>query len=484
MIAIKYTSPWKASWSVGTDGERRFVKKLFSYTDTSDILHRSRMGYFPELCTIDMNGMTMTHGQCVQVRQEAQAAGMVVQVDDAFPRVVFDPGEIPEDFLPGVTLRDYQRLGVRAIAGTGLGIVEMATNAGKTTTFGALVKLLLQQPDFGGIMIMIFSKDLINQTAKRFEQYGVPGEDIGIIHSDIPYHQQIENSRKKVVITTHLSIEKFPLTIDRTRYVICDEAHECTGPLWSAMLRAMPNMTNLIAFTATPWDNEGEKQEMLSIFGQTIFQIPIKFLIDRGLAMNPEIYFVKLVYKDRDKKMLNNMTWQAAQKQFIFNDEARNLLPIAALKKFGGRMLVLYDNLNHGQELEALYRQHGFDTRLAEGKTSTKNRDCAISWFEKDLEPGEKGKVLLGSKVFNQGIDLSGGCDILFIMGAAKKRRTNIQRIGRALRLNRSGRLIVLSVWDGNHKTLAQWSGERKRTFVDLGLPVNVISLEEFADLK
>jgi superfamily II DNA or RNA helicase len=147
-------------------------------------------------------------------------------------------------------------------------------------------------------------------------------------------------------------------------------------------------------------------------------------------------------------------------------------------------MLVIYDDLEHGEHLQKLYEEQGFETRLAEGKTSTKNRSSAIEWFEPDCEPGQWGKVLLASKVFDEGIDIKGGCDIFYAIGAGKDISKVTQRLGRALRKNRSGRLRCFDNQDSNHPTLSRWSGIRRSAIEELKIPVKTITLEEFVALS
>jgi superfamily II DNA or RNA helicase len=483
MITLSYESPWVVRWTVGDLHEGAWLKRQFTFTDYDDTRHKARFGHFPERVVIDVPGQRMAHGQAIWLADAALRDGKQVQVVDPYPRICLDTGPLPADLLPGVTLRRYQQLAPQAVLLKGHGILKAGTGAGKTVMMGAIVKLLLERTP-ARLLVMIFSKDLLNQTARRFEAYGVPGEDIGIIHSDIPADEQAEAATKRVILTTHLSITKFQGTIDRTTYVLCDEAHEAMGPLWSHLLSVMPNLLNVIGFTATPWDNDDEEHRMRAIFGRVVVDIPVRYLIDNGWLMDPDTYFLKLVYEDRDKKLVSELGWQQAERQFILEDRNRNLLPILVLRRVGGRMLVLYDKIEHGETLRDLYEAQGVDVRLAEGKTSTKDRESAIKWFEKPLEPGQRCKVLLGSKIFNQGVDLIGGCDILFVVGATKKRRVNVQRIGRALRLNGTGRLLIFDVWDSNHHHLTKWSGARKKVYVDLKLKApTVVPIAELGEL-
>ena len=480
MLTFTYQTPWKSSYS-GNHREEAWLRRVFTYQDMTDLRSKSRTGFFPTLCTLDWENKVLSHGQVIHAVREAKKDNMEVAVNDTTKRYLLNTGPIPSDYLPELTAYDYQLLVSQIALSSGQGIVNMATSSGKTVCMGIMIKFLATMTDCPGILILIFSKDLLNQTARRLASYGVPTEDIGIIHSDISLEKQIEESKKRIVLSTHLSIIKFNHVITRTRYVITDEAHRSASPLWSALFGILPNLTNAVGFTATPWDNENERQKMIAIYGQELVNIPLSFLIKRGIVMDPEAYFIRLHYRDRDIKLSEAMDWREARQQFIYDDQNRNLLPIVALRKFGGRELVLYDDLKHGEHLKELYEKEGFETRLAEGKTKTSDREDAITWFEHDCKPGQQGKVLLASKIFDEGIDIVGGCDLFFPIGAGKDISKVVQRAGRALRKNRSGKVRFFDVQDANHSILSRWSGARRKAWEDCGIKVKQISLEDFA---
>lgn len=490
MITFQYLTPWEVYWTVDNPRESKWLKNQFTKVDYSDLYHKKQFGYFPQIEYLDTIGARMTHGQVLQAIDLCQKDGIEYQITNQFPRLNAECGTIPGDFLPGIAMRDYQCLATQIAAGQGQGLICIDTGGGKTVVMGALLRIILENTQCTGVLILINNKNLLNQTARRMNQYGVPMDDIGIVHSDISPQKQAEESQKRVVLSTHMSITKYQGTIERTQYLLCDEAHHCVGPLWSALISRLPNMLNAIGFTATPWENDDEEMRMRSIFGRVLVDIPARYLIKRGFLMRPEIYMIKLEYPDRDREICAKMSWQEAKKLFVEEDKARNLLPVACLKKVPGRMLVLYDTIKHGKEIARLYdhyaEQHGFSSMIADGSTSTKKRDAAIEWFEQDcdVENGESGKVLIGSRIFDEGTDIQGGCDTLFVLGAAKSKRKAKQRCGRALRKNRSGKLYIFDVWDSNHTSLRDWSGKRKKVWEELGVPINVITLKQFMDLE
>lgn len=488
MIRLTYLTPWEVYWECPDPSELRWLKRQFEFKNTSDLWHKKQFGYFPMVSFLDDIQFRMTHGQALWLRELVKGTNIQLAFVNWVPRFSVDTGPIPEDFLPGVKMRDYQRLATQIIAAQGHGLVCIDTGGGKTLVMGALLRIILDNTPCSGVLVLINSKDLLNQTADRFASYGVPMDEIGIIHSDISPAKQAKEAEKRVVLSTHMSITKFPGTITKTQYVLCDEAHEAIGPLWSQLLSRLPNMLNAIGFTATPWEDQDEEHRMRAIFGTKLVDIPARFLIQQGYLMKPEVIVIRLEYKDRDKKLVEKMNWQDAKKFFVEEDRARNLLPVVCLKKIGGRMLVLFDTISHGKLVKDLYDKnaelHGFESRLADGGSSTKKRKQAIEWFEQDCSENELGKVLLGSRIFDQGTDINGGCDSLFLLGAAKSYRKTKQRVGRGLRKNRTGKLYLLDVDDINHKTLNAWSKNRQKVFEELGVPIRRVTLQEFIAME
>ena len=74
---------------------------------------------------------------------------------------------VKEDVLDNVLLRDYQVDATQQLLNSERGIAKMATNAGKTVVFAALIKLLGNR----NALVIVRSKDLLYQTSTRLSEY-------------------------------------------------------------------------------------------------------------------------------------------------------------------------------------------------------------------------------------------------------------------------------------------------------------------------
>ena len=117
------------------------------------------------------------------------------------------------------------------------GVICEPTGVGKTTIMGAEVKALGYDS-----LILVPKKTIANNTRDEFRDIlGIPEEDIGVYHSDIPIAERRDAAGKKILITTPDSlrglIKRKELDPDRFKYVAIDEAHKFRGPYTRALLQ-------------------------------------------------------------------------------------------------------------------------------------------------------------------------------------------------------------------------------------------------------
>ena len=94
------------------------------------------------------------------------------------------------------------------------------------------------------------------------------------------------------------------------------------------------------------------------------------------------------------------------------------------------------------------------------GKMDAVKRQDAIEQFNT-----EKNAILIGSTIFDEGIDFSSGVDCLIIASGGKSFRKTIQRLGRALRKNSQGLVEVYDFNDKDSKYLERHSRSRKKAY-------------------
>lgn len=84
-------------------------------------------------------------------------------------------------------------------------------------------------------------------------------------------------------------------------------------------------------------------------------------------------------------------------------------------------------------------------------------------------------RVVIGGKILRRGLDLKGGCENLVIGTGGKLWSTFNQQVGRAVRRNRRGRSRVIDFLFLNNKYLYNHSRQRLKAIVDMGYKVKVV---------
>jgi superfamily II DNA or RNA helicase len=112
----------------------------------------------------------------------------------------------------------------------------------------------------------------------------------------------------------------------------------------------------------------------------------------------------------------------------------------------------------------------GLTAHFIYGKTPKRRRDELLRSFER-----REFDVLVGGKIINRGLDLSGGCENLIIATGGKLQSEFEQKIGRALRLNRRGKSRVFDFFFRCNKYLYNHSKARLKVMVSLEYDSKVI---------
>jgi superfamily II DNA or RNA helicase len=134
--------------------------------------------------------------------------------------------------------------------------------------------------------------------------------------------------------------------------------------------------------------------------------------------------------------------------------------------------LVLCTSLDHGDTLEAIFRDAGMNTIFISGATGITDREDTF----KALEKGQLD-VLVSSSIMDVGVDIP-GLSLIINAGAGKARSKAIQKVGRGVR-NAEGKddLVFVDIFDYSNKTLREHSMSRLKAYEKEG-GYQIITLE------
>ena len=208
-----------------------------------------------------------------------------------------------------------------------------------------------------------------------------------------------------------------------------------------------------LGFDATPftYDDRCTDMTVKKSIGDIIYEKTTRDLIDLGHLVRPLIAMMKI---NNEK---TSCDYKTAYKNLIVNNTKRNLLIKNIVKKENGRILILIHHIEHGKNLMKLIP----DATFLWGEIDSMERYNELQNF---INSNEK-YVLIGSTIFDEGIDFEKGIDAIIIASAGKSFRKTVQRLGRALRPNKKGYVNVYDFNDNGSKYLKEHSEQRKNIY-------------------
>ena len=370
----------------------------------------------------------------------------------------FQPIKLPwihPDMIEGIRLRRYQVDAVDDLLCSERGIAKMATNAGKTVVFAALIKLLGNK----NAMVVVRSKDLLYQTSERLAEYlGRPVGLIGDSHRDetdvvVATVQTLNALRKRKV-----SLRK---TFAENRILVIDECHAVADNQTFDVLMQVPGWYRY-GFSGTPLDRGRLNDlKLIACTGSLQVEVTNAELIKQEWSAKPIIFLHDVLPVPN----LWSFDYQTAYDACIVRDEERNLLiaDIASQEITRGSVLIIVTRIDHGQTLHDLSMGSVFV-----------NGSSPVAERQEVLERLGRGDKLccIATQIFDEGVDVP-ALDTLILAGGGKSQLKLLQRVGRGLR-RKEGRNIVHihDFLDGSNKYLLEHTEERVAVYKREGFNV------------
>lgn len=391
----------------------------------------------------------------------------------------------------------HQDKAVRAFLEHEHGILAMATGTGKTVTAIKIINKLFEQGRIKRVIITMYGNDLLDQWAKQlrekyknkqiYYQYGTQKElNKFIIHPD---NSILLISRDAGNLTKLLnSLDKVPGDYHDDTLFIFDEVHGAGSASFVENLtgRISPYKYRL-GLSATPereYDDDGN-DFLQNEIGEIIFEFSLKDAIQKGILC--EFDYIPLPYllaeeeKQKKKKIIaafnvKKESGEPCDEKDMFTQLARvNKIAIDKIiefEKFIARKLellkktiIFVQEMEYGEKLQEVLVKYTdkYHTYYADDEKSNLN----------DFSEG-KIECLLTCKKISEGIDISSVTNI-FLFASDRSRLVTTQRIGRALRLDKTNpnkkATIIDFILDDNSENdnnadqeRAEWLSELSKT--------------------
>jgi superfamily II DNA or RNA helicase len=388
--------------------------------------------------------------------------------------------ELAHKELGKITLRDYQYESVTRGLELGRGVVNVATNGGKTEIACGLIQNIIPTLKKNQtIAFFTHSKEIFSQSHKRLEER--LGISVGKIGNKYWEPDQV-NVIMIPTVAKYLDSKKKPKNMDEAKFkekvaetkkllnsvvaFIGDEVHHASSDTWYKLFMKLDRAHYRFGLTGTVDDSD--PINITRLFGCTggiITKVSNDFLIEEGHSAKPTIYMMSV-----DTPKVDAGYYPDARYEGIIYNEDRNRVFMEKVEErtnSGKQSLIIVNETQHGEVLEEILEEMGIDYRFIHGEKSDKSRLSALSDFKEGKFP-----VLMATTILDEGVDVP-NINCLFLVAGGKSLRMILQRIGRGLRKKEDGSGIeVYDALDLHNHFLAEHTMERYRTYKAEGFDI------------
>lgn len=327
-------------------------------------------------------------------------------------------------------LRDYQIQAVKLALNNHLGVLDLATNAGKTMI--ALFCMLNCVLSGKRALFVCNSKEILEQTVKTaIEFFGE--KNIG----------QWSGSSKElapVMFCTVQSLNKLTKPIPDVGLVMIDELHLFVNPSGKRLLMFYYH-AKVIGMSGSAFVGEDHrKMSTQALFGRPLMTVKNDELVKKGVSANGKIYMVDIdVPNPLPKALIERMKKEPEGADAVemdnycySNNTPRNhILKKLAINQYNQdrRIVMLVKRIEHGENLMAMIEPILKDkVAFLQGEDSRKRRDYIFDKFKS----GEI-RVIIATTILDTGVSINEIDTIINCCGGSSKSKV-LQRLGRILR--------------------------------------------------
>ena len=386
-------------------------------------------------------------------------------------------------YLPdGFAKRSYQIKTIVKSLLIGSGIVNIATNGGKTFVIGSVIKTLLLNNYKQNIIVLVPKLELFTQMfdtlANTFKI------DCGIINSTDINLTQVTVCMVQT-LNNRMNEEDDVLDfVKNAGGVFVDECHHAVSKTYQSILSHC-NARYRLGFSAyTPEKDTYEGMEVRKFLGDVIVKVSNDSLILEGISATPKINVGHIYNNQKEvselekavkaslanevgagkKITIGTKVFAAIYDKYIVKNAVRNNTIKRIVKENKGKsILIIVDAILHGEKLNKIIK----GSKFISGETKTKIRVNAFKRFKEG-----KQKILIATNIVDEGIDIA-RIEVLIFASAKKSYRQYIQRIGRGLRKKEINNVVqVFDFIDHGHRLLMQHSDTRLKLYEQEGFDI------------
>jgi DNA excision repair protein ERCC-3 len=324
-------------------------------------------------------------------------------------------------------LRDYQQAWVDRFTEQGAGVLVGPPGSGKTVAAMGVMAAV-----GGETLVLVPSRELASQWREELLQHtDLDAEDVGEYHGG-------EKRIRPVTIATYQTagMDRHRQLFDDREWglVVYDEVHHIPAPIHRRSVDLQSK--HRLGLTASPVRGDEREDEIFTLIGQPI-GTDWDALFDAGFVQDPavEVRYVPWGSDDAQERHAKRDGHDRRQAAAANPAKLAETTHVLEEEHPDRKALVFVEYLDHGKQLA-----DALEVPFVSGEMPHGERDRLF----REFRTGER-RVLVVSRVADEGIDLPDAEVAVVASGLGGSRRQGTQRAGRTMRPEGSAHVVVLA---------------------------------------
>jgi superfamily II DNA or RNA helicase len=359
--------------------------------------------------------------------------------------------------LAGITFRpDQHKLMNHAIAHK-RGLVQSPTGSGKTILQLGIISAM---PREFCCLILAHTKDIVTQTYEELCKFGFKAKTQMIMEGHRP------PLTKPIVVATIQTFTKYSVDDYMTYFdmVMVDEGHHISnfdGPYYQVLSTLLAPYR--FAFTATRSPNKEAEMALEGLMGPVVAKLTINAAASLNIIAKPKLRLIKLpenfnirqTCKSYDEVVRHGIVGSVARTEKICNLVENGV-------KHGKVTLVMVNQIEHGNKIQAELKARGLDIPFVQGVTDGLERVRI-----KNALISKKLLAAICTSVWGEGVNII-SINTIILAHLGKSELKTLQNIGRGLRRSDDKDTVtIVDFFDNSHPHLVRHFGERLCLYFD-----------------
>ena len=350
--------------------------------------------------------------------------------------------------IKGITFREDQLRLIEAAIDNQRGLIISPTGSGKTVIAAGLISCFKNSK----VLFLMHTIDLLHQTAKEFEKFGLKNISIiGAGKKDLTGQIVIATRQTLANINTKDYFDLFDITI-------VDESHHAVGGQYETIMTNNLSIMK-IGFTATEQKTKEKALSLEGLIGPVIGELSLEEGIEQGILCKPKVTLISIPYKPTDTRQYHKL-----YEEQIINSRTRNRIVIKAVKKRvlkNKSCLIMVKEIEHGENLMEMAEVLNLDNIIfIQGKTEGKQRQEV-----KQALQDKKIKAVIVTAIWREGVNIP-SLDCIVNAVGGKSEIMTLQAIGRGLRTFKGKEEVEIIDFIDCHKYLSSHFTRRLQIYV------------------